>query len=221
MEKRIVVPAHSVLEIREDIGPEPLTIEIEVQAGAHLKYVTESNTAKRTATVHADAKIIWFDINKNKNTQSEIVTKLIEPGARAETYGIFYGEDDANFTIAHTTEHLAPNTHSIMATKGVLDGKSRTTHTSLIKIHPGMNGCTGHERIDTLLLSKNAHIDAVPELEIGNNDVQCTHAVTTTRLSPEKLFYLEGRGLSDEESKKMLIEAHLSSIQEKMSYVKS
>lgn len=218
MEKKIIVPKNSRLEIREENNLDFLNVEIEVHDGARLVYRAENknNKVKRIARVSAGAEIIWFDINKNKSAESEIITKLVGPGARAETYGIFYGQGDAQFTISHRTEHLAPNTHSTMETKGVLDDKSRASYTSLIKIHPGMNGCTGHERADTLLLSRDAHVDAIPELEIGNNDVQCTHAVTTTRLSPEKLFYLGGRGLTNEEAKEMLVEAHLAGVRKKI-----
>ncbi len=212
--EKIVVPKNTKLEIREENNLDHLNVEIEVEAGACLVYRAENknNKIKRTAKIYADAKIIWFDINKNKSAESEIITRLVEPGARAETYGIFYGEQENQFSISHTTEHLASNTHSIMETKGVLDDKSRASIKSLIKIYSSITGCTGHERTDTLIVSRNAHIEAVPELEIGNNDVQCTHAVTTTRLSPEKLFYLEGRGLDEEEAKKMLIEAHLTGL---------
>lgn len=213
----------TIFEERELKEKNIIEIELTVESNARVIYVTKSNNRNekiimtRTATVHARAELIWFDINRDgTDTTSDITTKLIGSGARAETYGIFYGDEENQFSISHITEHLAPNTHSIMETKGVLDGKSRANIKSLIKIYPSMTGCTGHERVDTLLLNKNAHIDAMPELEIGNNDVQCTHAITTTRLSPEKLFYLEGRGLDESESRKMLIEAHLNQILKKM-----
>lgn len=222
MEEKIIIPKNTTLEITENFdGILDREINIEIEPGASLKYFIPQKKSgdikiKRSAIVHSDAKIIWFDFNEGESTvQSEIITKLIGPGARGETYGLFYGKDKGQFNISHNTEHLAPNTHSIMETRGVLDGHSRAAMRSLIKIHPGIAGCSGHERADTLLLSKNAHIDVVPDLEIGNNDVQCTHAVTTTRLSPEKLFYLAGRGIGEDEAKKMLVEAHLAGVVEK------
>lgn len=219
---KILVKSGTEITIHEESdAPNAILVEIEVEANARVTYIIDKTSSKenvevkRIATVHNDAHITWFDSNKKISVNSEIITKLMAPGARAETYGIFYGEDAEQFNISHRTEHLALNTHSIMETKGVLDGHSRAAMRSLIKIHPGMAGCTGHERADTLLLSNQAHIDAVPDLEIGNNDVQCTHAVTTTRLSPEKLFYLAGRGIGEDEAKKMLVEAHLAGVGEK------
>jgi Fe-S cluster assembly protein SufD len=219
---KILIKSGEEITINEESDTAQAThIEITVEAKARLNYIIKKESPKenfvihRIATVHRDAHITWSDTNKNCSTNSEIITKLVEPGAQATTYGIFYGEDAEQFTISHTTEHLAPDTHSRMETRGVLDGASRANIQSLIKIHPNMSGCSGHERIDTLLMSTRAHIDAVPNLEIGNNDVQCTHAVTTTRLSPEKLFYLAGRGIGESKAKKMLVEAHLAGVVEK------
>ncbi|OGH64559.1 MAG: hypothetical protein A2821_01050 [Candidatus Magasanikbacteria bacterium RIFCSPHIGHO2_01_FULL_41_23] len=219
---KILIEKKGIITIfEEQLLKEKNACEIEIIVGseARVTYITQNTNKKikRTATVHTDAEIIWFDFNEGEgHVESEIITKLVEPGGRGETYGLFYGKNKTQFIISHITEHLAPNTHSIMETKGVLDDHSRAAMRSLIKIYPMMNGCTGHERADTLLLSNDAHIDAVPDLEISNNDVQCTHAVTTTRLNPEKLFYLTGRGLDEDEARKLLVDAHLNSILEKL-----
>jgi len=56
-----------------------------------------------------------------------------------------------------------------------------------------------------LLLSAQAEIDTKPELEIYANDVQCIHGATVGQLQEEALFYLQARGLSDSEARRMLI----------------
>lgn len=218
----VIVPKNTTVTIIEERTFKDycgLIIDVVVEAGAHLTYVappalqTEYCAILRTGYVQENATLTWFDLNRGGVfTKIDTVTKLLGAGARSETYGIFFGEAAAKFDLYHCTEHHAGNTHSNMATKGVLNEKSRAIHRSLIQINQNMAGCTGHERTDTLMLSPQAGIDAVPELEIGNNEVQCTHAVSTTRLSPEKLFYLEGRGLDKGGAKKMLVEAHLESI---------
>ena len=63
----------------------------------------------------------------------------------------------------------------------------------------------GVEHEDTLLLGEHAHIDAVPILEIENNEVQCSHGVTIGSISDEQLFYLQARGIFIEDAKKMLL----------------
>ena len=61
-------------------------------------------------------------------------------------------------------------------------------------------------------MSDKAAIDAVPDLEIANNDVSCSHGVTTTRLRKEDLFYVQSRGLSEKQAEKLMLYAHVGPV---------
>ncbi|MFT5474324.1 MAG: Fe-S cluster assembly protein SufD, partial [Kiritimatiellia bacterium] len=58
-----------------------------------------------------------------------------------------------------------------------------------------------------LLLSRRAHVDTKPQLEISNDDVKCTHGATIGQLDQDELFYLESRGISPTEAVAMLSRA--------------
>ena len=65
----------------------------------------------------------------------------------------------------------------------------------MIKVDPGAQRTDAFQESRNLLLSKKAHADAIPGLEILANDVRCTHAAAIAQIDPEQLFYLRSRGL--------------------------
>ena len=65
----------------------------------------------------------------------------------------------------------------------------------MIKVDPGAQQTDAFQESRNLLLSKKAHADAIPGLEILANDVRCTHAAAIAQIDPEQLFYLRSRGL--------------------------
>ena len=73
----------------------------------------------------------------------------------------------------------------------------------------------GFQECRNLLLTKRAHADAIPGLEILANDVRCTHAAAVAQVDPEQLFYLRSRGLPEEIAKQLVIEGFLSALVER------
>jgi Fe-S cluster assembly protein SufD len=56
------------------------------------------------------------------------------------------------------------------------------------------------------VLSRQARADSIPNLEIGANDVRCTHGATVSQVEEEHLFYLESRGIPRTEAQKLIVE---------------
>ena len=55
------------------------------------------------------------------------------------------------------------------------------------------------------MLSDKAKVESIPELEIVNDDVKCSHGVTVGMLEPEQLFYLTSRGIDEEEARRIIL----------------
>jgi Fe-S cluster assembly scaffold protein SufB len=94
-----------------------------------------------------------------------------------------------------TQEHGAPNTTSDLAFRGILADRSSAVWRGMIKVDPGAQQTDAFQECRNLLLSKRAHADAIPGLEILANDVRCTHAAAIAQIDKEQLFYLRTRGL--------------------------
>ena len=80
----------------------------------------------------------------------------------------------------------------------------------IIKISKGAELCEGFLRQKVLLVGENARAEAIPELEIECNEVKASHAASVGRIDQEQMFYLMSRGLSKNESEKLIIKAFLA-----------
>ena len=85
----------------------------------------------------------------------------------------------------------------------------------MIKVDPGAQQTDAFQECRNLLLSKKAHADAIPGLEILANDVRCTHAAAIAQIDPEQVFYLNSRGLGDAAAKRLVIEGFMAELVER------
>jgi Fe-S cluster assembly protein SufD len=85
----------------------------------------------------------------------------------------------------------------------------------MIKVDPGAQQTDAFQVCRNLLLSKKAHADAIPGLEILANDVRCTHAAAVAQIDREQLFYLRSRGLDQASSTRLVIEGFMAELVER------
>ena len=167
--------------------------------------------------VGKDENLMIFDILLDgEKIDRKIEINLDGEGAFVEIYGLFFGTENQEFVSSHIVNHNASHTSSVLLTKGVLNDKAKMNYTSSINIKKGSVGCNGEQKEDTLLLSRDAHVDAVPALKIANDDVKASHSVSTTYIDDLKKFYLESRGMSEEEVVRAVVEGHFSEILDRL-----
>jgi len=104
---------------------------------------------------------------------------------------------------------------SDLAFRGVLQDRSHAVWRGMIKVDPGAQQTDAFQESRNLLISKRAHADAIPGLEIQANDVRCTHAAAVAQVDAEQLFYLRSHGLPDDIAKRLVIEGFLSALVER------
>ena len=159
------------------------------------------NFTIKKAVVGANSTLNWMDCCfGSKVTLSEATTILDGDGAVTNNHGIFFGSKQQQFDLVNKSIHNAPHTVSDIFTKGVLTGSSKCLYRGLVRIESNAFGSNGYQKEDTLLLSEDAAADSIPNLEIENNDVRCTHGASIGRIDREKLFYMKSRGLNDEQA---------------------
>ena len=147
--------------------------------------------AIRRATVGRDASLSWFH-TEHGNVHAETSTLLTGEGARTALTGLFFG--NGSFDLRANAFHRAPHTTSDMLFKGALTG-GRALVRGLVNIHQQAPYSNGYQKGEILLLNPGCEAAVIPDLEIDNNNVRCTHGATVSRPDAEKLFYLQSRGL--------------------------
>lgn len=142
----------------------------------------------------------------------DLTVELAGEGAEVEIKGIVKGSGNEEIKMATRVVHKAPNTKSATRIRAALDGKSLNDFAGLIRVEPEAKGAEASLRYDALLLSHDAKAKALPSLEILTDDAKVHHAATISNVDPEKLFYLQSRGLAREEAEKVIADGFLSAV---------
>ncbi|HLF00015.1 MAG TPA: Fe-S cluster assembly protein SufD [Gaiellaceae bacterium] len=188
-------------------------VEIVVQPGAKVEYVSVQNLSRGTwhfashhARVERDAELDWvaagFGSAKGK---VRIQNDLAGPGATSRVTGAYFADGTQHLDYDTFQEHIAPDTTSDFAFKGALRDKARAVWRGMIRVEEGAQKTNAYQENRNLLLSKTAHADSIPGLEILANDVRCTHGATLGQVDREQLFYLMTRGLSRPEAERLIV----------------
>jgi Fe-S cluster assembly protein SufD len=198
--------------------------EIWVGPGANLRYVSAQGLGEQSwifatqrAEVERDANLDWVALGFGSSRgKVRMETKLAGPGSSARVTGAYAGNDSQHLDFDTTQEHAAPNTTSDLAFRGVLEESATAVWRGMIRVDPGAQQTDAFQESRNLLLSKSAHADAIPGLEIEANDVRCTHAAAVAQIDAEQLHYLRAHGLPHEEAKRLVIEGFLEALVERL-----
>jgi len=197
--------------------------ELSVGQNANLRYVCAQGLSEKSwifgaqrAVVQRDGALDWIALGFGAgNGRVAMDTQLAGAGADAKVTGAYATHGRQHLDYATTQEHAAPNTTSDLAFRGILDGRSSTVWSGMIKVDPGAQQIDAFQESRNLLLTKKAHADSIPGLEILANDVRCTHAAAIAQIDPEQLYYLRSRGLALEQAKRLVIEGFLEATVER------
>jgi Fe-S cluster assembly protein SufD len=106
-------------------------------------------------------------------------------------------------------DHAVPHCTSATLFRTVLDDASTGVFQGKVVVQPHAQKTDGRQMTNALLLSRDAAMNAKPELEIYADDVQCAHGSTIGELNAEALFYLRSRGIDEQTARQLLISAFL------------
>ncbi|MEC8974441.1 MAG: Fe-S cluster assembly protein SufD [Actinomycetota bacterium] len=133
-------------------------------------------------------------------------------GASGKVSAIYHGNEDQVLDFRTTQEHVDRDTQSELLFKGVLDDESTSIYTGLINVHKKASGTNAFQTNRTLKLCDRAWAESVPNLEIENNDVKCSHASTVSPIDEDQRFYLESRGVPTLEAEKLIVHGFLQEV---------
>jgi Fe-S cluster assembly protein SufD len=188
-------------------------VEIFVEEGAKVEYVSVQNVSRETwhfgthhARVDRDAELDWVAAGfGSKRGKIRIQNDLAGQGATSRVTGAYFADGTQHLDYDTFQEHIAPHTTSDFAFKGVLNETASAVWRGMIRVEEEAQKTNAYQENRNLLLSKSAHADSIPGLEIMANDVRCTHGATLGQVDREQLFYLMARGLSRGEAERLIV----------------
>jgi Fe-S cluster assembly protein SufD len=201
-------------------------VEIKVGDDASLKFVELQSWGRHvwnfsherlSAGKHANVDWIFGAVGSHL-TKNFSELDLAGEGATGRMSGFYF--TDGSQHLDHDTQqnHLAPHTTSDLLFKGALKGASRSVWQGMIYVAPGAQKTDGYQANRNLILSPNARADSIPGLEILADDVRCTHGATVGRLEQEPLFYLESRGIPEQEAERLIVEGFFDPIMQRIPF---
>ncbi len=195
-------------------------VEIFVKKGARCQYTTIQNWYKniynlvtKRAHVEAEGEMIWTDFNMgSKVTMKYPGFILAGKGARGETLSMALAGEGQHQDTGSKAIHLASHTSSSIVSKSISKDGGRTSYRGLVQVNPTANYAKNTVVCDALLLDPLSRSDTYPTDRVLRHDIEVQHEATVSKIGDEQLFYLMSRGISEEDSRKMIVNGFIADL---------
>ena len=137
-------------------------------------------------------------------------------GASGDLLSAYFGSGEQILDFRTYQDHAAPDTTSNLLYKGAVGDSARSVYTGLIRVRPNARGTNAFQTNRNLKLSDDAWAESVPNLEIENNDVRCSHASAVGPVDPEQVFYLESRGVPTPVAERLIVSGFFDEVIDKL-----
>ena len=124
----------------------------------------------------------------------------------------FIGRNDQMLDFRTLQDHQAPRTTSDLLFMGAVADTSHSVYSGLIKVRRGAVKSDAMQTNHNLVLDEGAHADSVPNLDIEENDVKCSHGSTVGPVDEDQRYYLESRGIEPERAEQLIVAGFFDSI---------
>lgn len=201
-------------------------VEIVVGDNAHLTVVTiqDWDSDQKHTSVHTSAQ--YAKLGRNATLKHVVVTlggKVVRvtptavfaaPGSSVELLGVYFADAGQQMEHRLFVDHAVPNCKSRVTYKGALQGKNaHTIWVGDVLIRAAAEGTDTYELNRNLLLTDNARADSVPNLEIETGQIEgAGHASASGRFDDDQLFYLQARGINENEARRLVVRGFLNEI---------
>ena len=200
--------AENVEVVLED-GAQLTFVTIQDWADDAVHVVTQHNRVGRDASLKHVAVTLGGDVVRASTSADYVGT-----GGSVDLFGVYFA--DAGQHIEHRlfADHTAPKTRSNVLYKGALQGQdAHTVWIGNVLIRKVAEGIETFEQNDNLVLTDGAKADSVPNLEIETGEIEgAGHASTTGRFDDQHLFYLQSRGIPEDEARRLVVHGFFNDI---------
>ena len=192
--------------------------DLALAAGAKALYVTLHAPDLRTVSIYQRSATtgpasrlgwIWAGLGGFRS-KARNRTRLVGRGSVVDDLQLFYGAGDQSYDSSIYLTHEGTDTHGQSITRGVFTDRARGMSRGLVRIEKDAAKTLSFISEHAMLLSRGARSDTIPILEILCRDVKATHSTSVHPVDPEQVFYLESRGIPEQDAIRMIGEGFLS-----------
>ncbi len=202
------------LAISDDVDALSIpVVELHAGANATLRYESVQALGPRVwqigttgARVERDAHLTSAAVALGgAYARIRLDSKVIGSAGETELVAAYFGSGKQIHDFRTLQDHHAEKTTSNLLFKGVLTDTSRSVYSGLIRIRLGASGSEAFQTNRNLVLGEGAHADSVPNLEIEENDVKCSHASAVGPVDADQQYYLEARGVPTDIAERLIV----------------
>lgn len=188
-------------------------VEIFVKEGASCKYNTIQNWSNevynlvtKRAIVEKNGMMQWVDGNIGSGITMKYPSCILKgDNSVGNSISIAYAKKGQILDAGAKMIHLGKNTKSNIVSKSIASNGGISNYRGTTKICKNAINSTATVKCDTILLDEISKSDTIPQNILENNSSTLEHEATISKISAEKLFYLESKGLNEGEAKEMLV----------------
>lgn len=195
-------------------------VEIYVKPNARFRYSSVENWSQDTynlntkrAVVDEDAVMEWVGGNLGSGRTMLYPCSILKGrGSRADHLGVAFANANQVQDTGAKVIHIGADTSSTVLTKSISKNGGRNVYRGLLQVNKGATGSKSQVRCDSLLLDELSLSDTYPSMRINEDEVSIGHEASTGKISEEQLFYLQSRGLSEDEALAMIVNGFIEPI---------
>ncbi len=204
----LVVP---VTELQVDDAGRLAYVHVQMLGRRTWQIALQSSAVGRDATLTSAAISLGCDYARMRTDSA-----LVAPGSTGKLLAVYFADGHQMHDLRTNQDHRAPQSTSDLYFKGVVANRSRSVYTGLIRVEKGARATNAFQTNRNLVLHEGAHADSVPNLEIEDNDVRCSHASAVGPIDADQLFYLESRGVPTEAAGRLIALGFLDEVLDRL-----
>ncbi len=196
-------------------------VELVALEGATINYSTVQNwyagdaegkggiynfVTKRGLCAGDHSKITWTQVEAGSAVTWKYPSCILKGDhSIGEFYSVALTKDHMQADTGTKMIHIGKNTRSTIISKGISAGKSQNSYRGLVRIGPKAENARNYSQCDSMLIGDQCGAHTFPYIEVKNNSAILEHEASTSRISAEQLFYLQSRGVDEEQAISMLV----------------
>ena len=196
-------------------------VEIVALENAEVKYSTVQNwyagdekgqggiynfVTKRGHCRGNHSKISWTQVEVGAAITWKYPSCVMEGDhSTGEFYSVAFTNNKMQADTGTKMIHVGNNTNSTIVSKGISAGQSSNNYRGLVQVVEGAENAKNHSACDSLLIGRECSANTFPYIESDDDTASLAHEATTSNISEEQLFYLQSRGISEEDAASMVV----------------
>jgi Fe-S cluster assembly protein SufB len=188
-------------------------VELFAAKNAHIKYTTIQNWSKniynlvtKRAIAEEDARVEWLDVNIGSKVTMKYPSVILKGDrSHGEVLSMALADSGQVLDTGAKMIHLGKETSSIIDSKTVSVGTGKAVYRGISKITKNAEMSRAIVNCDGLLLNKESKSYAYPYNTVNNTTSKLEHEASVSKISEQQLYYLMSRGLSEEDSKQLIV----------------